>query len=188
MGTARGESKGDRRGKEQAAVLIGLGANLPSPKHGPPVSTLEAALVALAARGIEIRGRSRWWESAPLPASDQPWYVNGVAEIGTILGPEALLAALLEIEVEFGRVRSVPNAPRLLDLDLLAYGDIVRKGPIPPLLPHPRLAERGFVLRPLAELKAAWRHPQTGLSLPQMIAELPPGQIVRPLPHSAPSI
>ena len=97
-----------------APILIGLGANLPSPEHGPPVATLEAAVAALAARGLAIRARSRWWESAPVPVSDQPWYVNGVVEVETVLTPEALLALLHEVEAEFGRHRSVPNAPRVL--------------------------------------------------------------------------
>jgi 2-amino-4-hydroxy-6-hydroxymethyldihydropteridine diphosphokinase len=168
-------------------ILIGLGANLPSPEHGAPVETLEAALAVLAARGLRIQARSRWWESAPVPLSDQPWYVNGVIEVETGLGPEALLALLHAVEARFGRLRSVPNAPRILDLDLLAYGSLVREGPEPPLLPHPRMAERAFVLRPLSEIRPGWRHPATGRSLPEMIARLPAGQIVRVLPHSAPS-
>ena len=168
-------------------ILIGLGANLPSPEHGPPVATLEAALAALVARGLRIRARSRWWESAPVPVSDQPWYVNGVIEVETDLAPEALLTLLHEVEAGFGRLRSVPNAPRILDLDLLAYGSLVRAGPTPPLLPHPRMADRAFVLHPLAEIRPGWREPASGLALPQLIARLSPGQIVRPLPHSAPS-
>ena len=183
MGSQKRENKGDKRVvSSQGPILIGLGANLPSPRHGPPAATLEAALAALAAHGLRILSRSRWWESAPVPASDQPWYVNGVAEIESSLGPEALLARLHEVEAEFGRVRSLPNAPRVLDLDLLAHGDLVRRGPTPPFLPHPRLAERAFVLFPLAEIRPGWRHPVTGRTLPEMIADLPAGQIVRPLP------
>ena len=173
--------------RSDGPILIGLGANLPSPEHGPPVATLEAALAALERRGLRIRARSRWWESAPVPVSDQPWYVNGVVEIATGFAPEALLAVLHEVEAGFGRLRSVPNAPRILDLDLLAYGSLVREGPEPPLLPHPRMAERAFVLHPLAEIRPGWRHPASGLGLPQLIARLSSEQIVRPLPHSAPS-
>ena len=165
-------------------ILIGLGANLPSPRHGPPVATLEAALATLAGQGLEIVARSGWWESAPVPASDQPWYVNGVVEVRTKLGPEELLALLHSVEADFGRVRTVPNAPRVLDLDLLAYGSLLRPGPEPPLLPHPRLAERGFVLYPLAQIQANWRHPATGLTVAQMIARLPSGAPVRLLPQS----
>ena len=183
-----GESAVEKQGPRPAGpILIGLGANLPSPEHGPPVVTLEAALAALASRGLRIRARSRWWESAPVPVSDQPWYVNGVVEIETGLAPEALLALLHEVEAGFGRLRSVPNAPRILDLDLLAYGSLVHEGPTPPLLPHPRMAERAFVLHPLAEIRPGWRHPATGLALPQVIARLSSDQIVRPLPHSTPS-
>ena len=168
-------------------ILIGLGANLPSPRHGPPVATLEAALAALAERGLEIAARSGWWESAPVPASDQPWYVNGAAEVRTELRPEDLLALLHGVEAAFGRVRTIPNAPRILDLDLLAYGSLLREGPVPPLLPHPRMAERGFVLYPLAQIRASWRHPVTGLSVAEMIARLPAGAPVRQLPQSAAS-
>ena len=168
-------------------VLIGLGANLPSPEHGPPVQTLEAAVAALAARGLRIRARSRWWESAPVPISDQPWFVNGVVEIETALAPAALLAVLHEVEAGFGRLRSVPNAPRILDLDLLAYGALVREGPEPPLLPHPRMADRAFVVYPLREIAPGWRHPAMGLGVDELIARLPADQIVRPLPHSGPS-
>src|SRR5215469_6476153 len=183
-----GVSAVEKQGPQaEGPILIGLGANLPSPEHGPPVATLEAALATLAGRGLRIRARSRWWESAPVPISDQPWYVNGVIEVETGLGPAALLTLLHEVEAGFGRLRSVPNAPRILDLDLLAYGSLVREGPAPPVLPHPRMAERAFVLQPLAEILPGWRHPATGLGLPQLISRLSPEQIVRPLPHSAPS-
>jgi 2-amino-4-hydroxy-6-hydroxymethyldihydropteridine diphosphokinase len=183
MGSAGAENKGGKRVvSDDDPILVGLGANLSSPRYGPPVATLEAALKALAARGLRILSRSRWWESAPVPLSDQPWYVNGVVDVATSLGPVPLLALLHEVEAAFGRVRSLPNAPRVLDLDLLAYGAEVREGPTPPLLPHPRLAVRAFVLYPLADIRPGWRHPITGLGLPEMIAALPADQIVRPLP------
>jgi 2-amino-4-hydroxy-6-hydroxymethyldihydropteridine diphosphokinase len=181
------EKQGPSEAPASGPILIGLGANLPSPEHGPPVATLEAALAALAGRGLRIRARSRWWQSAPLPVSDQPWYVNGVVEVETALGPEALLALLHEVEAAFGRHRSIPNAPRILDLDLLAYGRLVRPGPQPPLLPHPRMAERAFVLHPLAEIRPDWRHPATGLSVAELVARLAPEQVVRPFPHCVPS-
>jgi 2-amino-4-hydroxy-6-hydroxymethyldihydropteridine diphosphokinase len=169
--------------RNRGPILIALGANLPSESHGPPASSLEAALRTMEERGLKVVRRSHWWESAPVPASDQPWYVNGVAEIETDLTPDSLLALLHEIEAGFGRVRSFVNAPRALDLDLLAYGDVVRPGPEAPLLPHPRLAERGFVLRPLQEIRPDWYHPVTGVGLSEMIAALPPGQVVRVLPQ-----
>ncbi|WP_374374927.1 2-amino-4-hydroxy-6-hydroxymethyldihydropteridine diphosphokinase [Dongia sp.] len=166
-------------------IYIALGANLPS-GHGSPRATLEAAVGAIAAAGIEIRRRSRWYESAPVPrAADQPWYVNGVIAVATDLAPEALLAQLQRIELDFGRVRSVPNAPRSLDLDIVAYGDrVVTAGA--PLLPHPRMESRAFVLLPLRDVAPDWHHPQSGLSVADLIAGLgrlddPEGQEIRPL-------
>jgi 2-amino-4-hydroxy-6-hydroxymethyldihydropteridine diphosphokinase len=168
-----------------AAIYLGLGANLPS-AYGTPVETLEQAVAAIAARGVVIRARSLWYESAPVPrAADQPWYVNGVIEVATDLEPAQLLALLQQVEQEFGRVRSVPNAPRTLDLDIVAYGDrVVTEGA--PLLPHPRMHERAFVLLPLRDLAPGWRHPQSGRDLPGLIAALgrlddPQGQEIRPL-------
>lgn len=155
-------------------ILIGLGANLDSPRHGPPAATLEAALAALAAAGVTVAARSRWWRSAPVPVSDQPWFVNGVARLETPLGPADLLALLHRVEAEFGRVRSIPNAPRVLDLDLLDYDGLVRGAA--PILPHPRLAERAFVLLPLQDVAPGWRHPVSGLGLEALIAALPSGQ------------
>ena len=129
-------------------ILVALGANLPSPLHGGPRETLEAAMSALGEAGLTVAARSFWYETAPVPMSDQPWYVNGVASVTTDLAPDDVLSLLHEIEAAFGRVRAEVNAPRVLDLDLLAYGDIVSTGW--PVLPHPRLHERAFVLRPLA--------------------------------------
>ena len=84
--------------------------------------------------------------------------MNGVAVVETSLPPGDLLALLHEIERRFGRERREVNAARILDLDLIAYGDLVRTD-APPLLPHPRLHERAFVLLPLADVAPDWRHP-----------------------------
>jgi 2-amino-4-hydroxy-6-hydroxymethyldihydropteridine diphosphokinase len=159
-------------------ILIGLGANLPS-AAGPPAATLEAALAALAEAGTVVERRSSWYRSAPLPASDQPWYVNGVARIATPLGPAELLALLHRIEARFGRWRLRRDEPRVLDLDLLDYEGLVRQEA--PVLPHPRLQERAFVLLPLGEVAPDWRHSVTGASLAEMLAVLPPGQIAERL-------
>ena len=164
---------------DDALILIGLGANLPS-RFGSPVQTLQAALDRLGAAGVTPLKRSRFWRSRPVPVSDQPWFVNAVAAVGTALTPQALLALLHSVEAEFGRVRGERNAPRLLDLDLLAYGRLVSSESAAEL-PHPRMAERAFVLLPLAEIAGGWRHPASGAELAALIAALPCGQIVEPL-------
>lgn len=160
-------------------ILVALGANLPSERFGGPRETLEAALAELERRGVHVLRRSRWYETAPVPVSDQPWYVNGMAAVETGLGPEALLAVLHAIEAEFGRVRAERNAPRVVDLDLVAYGELVRPGPEAPILPHPRAAERAFVLLPLAEVAPGWRHPGRGETVEALIARLPRDQRIR---------
>jgi len=145
------------------------------------VRTCEAALEALAAAGVGVRARSPWYRTAPVPASGQPDFINGVVEAATGLDPAALLSLLHRIEADFGRVRGRPNAARTLDLDLLAYGAAVRDGPDAPILPHPRLHERGFVLFPLRDVAPGWRHPKLGKGIAELIAALPPGQSCRPL-------
>jgi 2-amino-4-hydroxy-6-hydroxymethyldihydropteridine diphosphokinase len=161
-------------------ILIALGANLPSPA-GAPQATLAAALAALEEAGVAIVARSRWYGSEAVPRSDQPPYVNAVAAVATALDPVALLALLHRIERRFGRARGARNAARTIDLDLLAFHDCVRAGEGDPILPHPRLHERAFVLRPLAEIAPDWRHPTLGRSITELIAALPPDEDATPL-------
>lgn len=160
-------------------ILIGLGANLPHPKYGAPLCTCEAALTTLNCAEIGVLGRSRWYESEPVPPSDQPWFVNGVAEVTTDLSPGELLERLHRIEAAFGRVRQQANEARILDLDLLAYGRRVSAPGESPILPHPRLADRAFVVLPLAELAPEWRHPVSGLNVIDLAARLSAGQTAR---------
>jgi 2-amino-4-hydroxy-6-hydroxymethyldihydropteridine diphosphokinase len=165
-------------------IFLGLGGNMPSERFGPPRATLEAALIDLKRHDIEFSRRSRWYRSRPLPDDGQPWYVNGVAEIATALPPGELLARLLAIEREFGRERRERWAPRTIDLDLLAYHELSNwksGAAAAPVLPHPRLHERAFVLAPLAELAPGWRHPVFGDTVEAMLRALPPGQYVAPL-------
>lgn len=139
------------------AAYVGLGANLGDLRH-----TLETALADLAdVTGVQVEGVSSAWRSAPVD-SDGPDYLNAVARVRTDLPPLTLLAALQAIESRHGRERPYRNAPRTLDLDLLLYGDqtvdLDRLS-----VPHPRLHQRAFVLRPLLELDPALSAPGLGL-------------------------
>ncbi len=162
-------------------IVIGLGANLPSERYGGPRAACEAALEALRAAGVAVRRRSRWYRSAPVPVSDQPWFVNGVAEVETDLSASELLALLHRIEREMGRQRRVRDEARVIDLDLLIYGEGASAPGEVPILPHPRLARRAFVVLPLAELAPAWRHPETGRSVAEMARDLPVDQQAEPM-------
>lgn len=155
-------------------VLVALGANLPS-RFGGPRETLEAALTALEGRGVRVCARSRWYASPPWPPSDQPDYVNGVARVETGLDAVEVLAALHGVEAAFGRERSVPNAARPIDLDLVAHGATVLDGNI--TVPHPRLQDRAFVLLPLRDVAPHWVDPRDGRSLGDLIADLPAGDV-----------
>jgi 2-amino-4-hydroxy-6-hydroxymethyldihydropteridine diphosphokinase len=159
-------------------ILIAFGANLPSQAFGSPAATCLEALTALQARGVNIRRRSPFYESAPVPVSDQPWYVNGVAQVETRLGPEELLSLLHELERQFGRERRELNEARVMDLDLIAYGRRIREAP-PPILPHPRMADRAFVLLPLRDIVPGWVHPVSGRTVEELIARLPAAQQIR---------
>ena len=161
-------------------ILVGIGSNLASPGFASPLDTAAAALAAMAASGVSVVQRSRWYLSEPVPRSDQPWYVNAVLAVETPLAPLPLLDRLLGLEDRFERRRRVRNAARTLDLDLLDY-DGRRCESERLVLPHPRLHERRFVLAPLAEIAPDWRHPRLGLIAAELLARLPPDQPVRVL-------
>jgi 2-amino-4-hydroxy-6-hydroxymethyldihydropteridine diphosphokinase len=162
-------------------ILIGIGGNLASPQFGPPLDTLAAAMVALEAEGIRIATRSAWYRTAPVPRSEQPWFVNAVVSLITRLAARDLLAMLQGVEGQFGRVRGKQNAARVLDLDLLDYqGQTIDTASL--VLPHPRLHRRRFVLVPLAEIAPEWRHPLLGLTAEQLLSRLTAKQPVERLP------
>jgi len=165
------------------AILIGLGANLPS-RYGDPVATLKVALGLVQGAGVTVVGRSRVYESAPVPAAAQPWFVNGVARLESSLTAGDLLHLLHRVEARLGRVRAATNAPRCVDLDLLSYRGRVNK--LWPILPHPRLAERAFVLLPLSDVAPGWRHPETGRTPAEMLNSVDPAQITRLLEPAKP--
>ncbi|HEV2188165.1 MAG TPA: 2-amino-4-hydroxy-6-hydroxymethyldihydropteridine diphosphokinase [Stellaceae bacterium] len=159
-------------------ILLGIGSNLPHPPAASPRETAAAAVAALPRIGVCVVAQSSWYASEPVPASDQPWFVNGVAIVATALNPETLLSRMLDLETEFGRIRGVPNASRTLDLDLLDYDALLIDTPTL-ILPHPRMHLRRFVLEPLREVAPGWRHPRFDLSAVGLLDRLlPPGQVV----------
>lgn len=146
-------------------AYIGLGSNLDD-----PAGQLCQAVTALARLpGTRLAACSRFYRSAPLGPQDQPDYVNAVAALDTELAPDVLLDALQVIETAQGRVRLRRWGPRTLDLDILLYGDSVLATPRLSV-PHPGLAERGFVLYPLAELAPDLMLPD-GRALAELLAK-----------------
>ncbi len=163
-------------------ILIAIGSNLSS-VAGTPLQTCNAALKLLPERGIVVTRTSNWYETPPVPVSDQPWFVNGVAIVETTLTPAEVLSVLHDIEQNFSRVRHERNAARTLDLDLLAYGNQVREsGSL--VLPHPRLHQRGFVLYPLRDVAPDWVHPilgKTARELAETLPKTPENAQIRPV-------
>ena len=161
-----------------STVFIGVGANLTPEGYDGPRAACSAALERLVNYGIDLVAMSRWYESAPVPMSDQPWYLNAVAMATTGCTAAETLACLHKVEAAFGRVRGARNAARVLDLDLIDFDGLVSDAP-DLLLPHPRMHERAFVLRPLQELAPDWRHPISGTSIKELVMALPADQQIR---------
>ena len=158
-------------------ILIALGANLPS-QFGEPKETLIKAKEAIQKVGIKIIKESKLYLTAPVPVSDDPWYHNEVIAVETDFSSTELLEALNKIETDFCRVRSVKNAPRLLDLDIVAYQDeVIESDSL--TVPHPRMHERAFVLYPLRDVAPDWQHPKVHRYIDVLIAELSSNQEIK---------
>jgi 2-amino-4-hydroxy-6-hydroxymethyldihydropteridine diphosphokinase len=152
-------------------AYIGMGANLAS-HAGPPEETLAAAVLRLDSLGRVVR-RSSLYSTAPVGFVQQPRFINAVVALATALAPHPLLEGLLAIELEFGRDRAsgFANGPRSLDLDILLLGDLRISEPGLEI-PHPRLAERAFVLIPLAEIAPQAVDPSHGKTVAQLLRAL----------------
>jgi 2-amino-4-hydroxy-6-hydroxymethyldihydropteridine diphosphokinase len=149
-------------------AFLALGSNI-----GDREANLRDAVTRLESHEIHLLRRSSLYETAPQELLDQPWFLNAVVQVETSLFPMQLLARVREIERQMGRRRVTPKGPRNIDIDILFYGrTVIATAELE--VPHPRIAQRRFVLEPLAEIAPEFRHPQTGKTANEMLAALEP--------------
>jgi len=154
-------------------VYLGLGSNI-----GNREANLREALERLDAAEIRLVRRSSLYETEPLELLDQPPFLNAAVEVKTDLFPLQLLARIRDIEREMGRRRVTPKGPRNIDIDILLYGrSVIQTAELE--TPHPRIAQRRFVLEPLAEIAPEFRHPVSGKTAHEMLAGLEPQGVHR---------
>ncbi len=159
-------------------IFIGIGSNLTSDNYNSKLDACRGSIELLRRNNIEISSQSSWYETLPIPASSQSNFINGVISVKTHLDSSHLLDLLLTIEAQMGRKRGVKNAARIIDLDLIAYNcEIVETETL--TLPHPRLSQRAFVVRPIAEIAPDWRHPVLGLKINEVLTTLSDQKITR---------
>jgi 2-amino-4-hydroxy-6-hydroxymethyldihydropteridine diphosphokinase len=152
-------------------AYIALGANIAGP-YGEPAAAVAIAIARIRSLGA-ITAQSRLYRSTAWPDPRDPEFINAVIALETHLAPDVLLTELHIVETDFGRVRGRANAPRSLDLDIVDYDGRISGEGDTPILPHPRLAQRAFVLLPLADIAPNWRHPVTGAAIADLVAALP---------------
>lgn len=154
-------------------IYLSLGSNI-----GDRALNIAHAIEALPPRGIRVVRQSSLYETEPVELRAQEWFLNCVAEVETDLTPQELMEALLEIERSMGRMRLAPKGPRIIDLDILFFGSaIVRETGLE--IPHPRMAERRFVLVPLAAIAPNAMHPVREKTIAELLAETPDESEVR---------
>jgi len=155
-------------------IYLSLGSNI-----GDREANLRKAVEQLAAQDVRVLHTSRIYETEPVDYVNQAWFLNQVVEAETALFPMQLLTRVAKVERDLGRKRTVRRGPRTIDIDILFYGAaVVETARLQ--IPHPRVAERRFVLVPLAELAPELRHPVTHRTVRQMLESAPPA-VVRPL-------
>jgi len=158
-----------------ATIYLALGTNI-----GDREANLREALRLLSESGIEISKLSSIYETEPVDYLDQPWFLNAVLEAQTNLPAAQLLSTLRQIESQMGSKKAIAKGPRLIDLDILLYGnESIDTAELQ--VPHPRMLQRNFVLAPLAEIAPTLRHPNWHASAADLLARSPDKSIVRRL-------
>ena len=151
-------------------VYVGIGSNL-VPEGYKDIHTALLDAITQLSNSVDVVAASPWYVTAPVPASDQPDFLNAVLHIQTNMPAHELLDCMQIIEAYFGRIRTVQNAARKLDLDILAYGSFVIEDERLSV-PHPRLSERAFVLLPWCDLAPDWRHPVQDITIREMAEQI----------------
>jgi 2-amino-4-hydroxy-6-hydroxymethyldihydropteridine diphosphokinase len=174
-------------------ILIALGGNLTNDKFKTSLDVLDAALSLLEKSGVKILKKSSYFASAPVPRSDQGWFVNSAAKVSCTENPQEFLKILHDVENKMGRVRKKHWGERLIDIDLIAYGDKILPSKAKwntgeqlknLVLPHPLMHVRHFVLCPLEEVAPDWHHPIFHKTIREMLKETPPDGEVRKIARS----
>jgi 2-amino-4-hydroxy-6-hydroxymethyldihydropteridine diphosphokinase len=156
-----------------ATIYLSVGANI-----GDRAGNIRRAIAALGTHRVRVTHVSSLYETEPVEMREQAWFLNCVVEAETDLLPQELMDVLLEIERGMGRERRVPKGPRLIDMDILLFGSSVVKTPGLEI-PHPRMAERRFVLVPFAEIAPGVRHPVLKKTIAELLTETPDRSEVR---------
>lgn len=156
-------------------AYLSLGSNI-----GDRAANIARAIEEFRKHGVRVTRRSSLYETEPVEFAEQPWFLNSAIEAETGLEPQALMKTALQIEKAMGRERGVPKGPRLIDIDILLYDDMVIRAPELDV-PHPRMAERRFVLVPMAEIASEVIHPMLNKTIAQLLAEMNDRSEVRPV-------